>query len=110
MEKFCIRWMLVIVFSFLSSAFAGDLVQWTDEKGNINFTDSLENVPAKYRNQAKQEQFQGDQLPRSSSRSEGGFSAADAGVLRSMLETGAEKSKPNGFEVPYEAYEGTAQR
>jgi hypothetical protein len=49
--------LVVVLLSFLSSTFAGDLVQWTDEHGTLHFSDSMDTVPAKYRRQAKLEKF-----------------------------------------------------
>jgi predicted aspartyl protease len=93
----------------LSSSFAGEFVRWTDETGTVHFSDSLENVPSKYRAQAKQEKFKEANVLRPSS-AEGGRSSSDNRVLQSMLESWGEKPKLNTYEVPFEAYEGTAQR
>jgi uncharacterized protein DUF4124 len=58
--------LVVVLLSFLSSTFAGDLVQWTDEKGTLHFSDSMDTVPAKYRRQAKLEKFKEEKLPQRS--------------------------------------------
>jgi clan AA aspartic protease (TIGR02281 family) len=101
--------LVVVLLSFLSSAFAGDLVQWTDEKGTLHFSDSLDTVPAKYRGQAKLEKFKEEKLPQRS-HSEGARAGSDGRILQSMLESWGEKPKLNSYEVPFEAYEGAAQR
>ena len=90
---------------FFSSTFAGDLVQWTDEKDTLHFSDSLDTVPAKYRSRAKLEKLKAMQLPQRS-RSEG----ARAGSDNHITENRGEKPTLNSFEVPFEAYEGSAQR
>jgi hypothetical protein len=61
-----ISFLVMILLSFLPSAFAGDVVQWTDEKGMQHFSDSLDNVPAKYRGQVKVEKFKEEKLPQRS--------------------------------------------
>jgi len=87
----------------LSAVSAGDFVQWIDEQGAIHFADSLEAVPQKYRAQAKQDKFKEDNsLPRAASRK-------PQNPLQGMLDTG-QKGKLKTFEVPFEAYEGTALR
>jgi clan AA aspartic protease (TIGR02281 family) len=97
--------LVVVLLSFLSSAFAGDLVQWTDEKGTLYFSDSLDTVPAKYRGQAKLEKFKEEKLPQRS-RSEGPRAASDGRILESH----GEKPTLNSYEIPFEAYEESAQR
>ena len=104
-----ISFLVMILLSFLPSAFAGDVVQWTDEKGMQHFSDSLDNVPAKYRGQVKVEKFKEEKSPKRS-YPEGTRAGSDSQILQSMLENWGEKPKLNSFEVPFEAYEGTAQR
>ena len=58
--------MLAGLLSFLSSTFAGDLVQWTDEKGTLHFSDSMDTVPAKYRGRAKLEKLKEAKSPQHS--------------------------------------------
>jgi predicted aspartyl protease len=101
--------LIVGLFLFLSSTFAGDLVQWTDEKGMLHFSDSLDTVPAKYRGQAKLEKLKEEKLPERT-HSEGDRPGSDSRILQRMLETWGEKPKLNSYEVPFEAYEGAAQR
>ena len=97
--------LVVALLSFLSSTFAGDVVQWTDEKGTLHFSDSLDTVPAKYRGQAKLEKFKEEKLPQRP-RSEG----PRAGLDGRILESHGEKPTLDSYEVPFEAYEGSAQR
>lgn len=110
MSKMFATSVVLALFLFPGSLFAGDLVQWTDEKGMIHFSDSLDNVPQKFRHHAKQNKFKDESPQRSSMNSEGGLSSADTRILGSMLEARDQPPKLNSFEVPFEAYEGTAQR
>lgn len=96
---------VVVVVSFISSTFAGDLVQWTDENGTLHFSDSMDTVPAKYRRQAKLEKFKEENLPQRA-RSEGPRAGSDGRTL----ERRGEKPTLTSYEVPFEAYEGSAQR
>lgn len=109
MSKASMSVLVVVLLSFLSSAFAGDLVQWTDEKGTIYFSDSLDNVPAKYRGQAKLEKFKEEKLPQRS-HTEDAHAGSDGRILQNMLESWGEKPRLKSYAVPFEAYEGTAQR
>jgi len=97
-------WLVSVAFgiSLLSFASGSDLVQWTDEKGVLHFSDSLENVPPRYRDQVKLEKLKDNPLPQRS-RVEG------ASALRAN-EPVTEQPKLKSYEVPFEAYEGTAQR
>lgn len=88
--------------SLLPFASGSDLVQWTDEKGVLHFSDSLENVPPRYRDQVKLDKLKDNPLPQRS-RVEG------ASALRTN-EPVTEQLKLKSYEVPFEAYEGTAQR
>jgi len=97
--------LVVVLLSFLSSTFAGDLVQWTDEHGTLHFSDSMDTVPAKYRRQAKLEKFKEEKVPQRS-HSEG----PRAGSGSRTLENQGATPTHNSYEVPFEAYEGSAQR
>ncbi|SPP63466.1 aspartyl protease family protein [Nitrospira lenta] len=105
-----VKGVVLALVVFPCALFAGDLVQWTDEKGMVHFSDSLDNVPQKFRHHAKQDKFKDKNPQRSSVNSAGGLSSADALILGSMLEAREQPPKLNSFEVPFEAYEGTAQR
>lgn len=97
--------LVVVLLSFLSSTFAGDLVQWTDENGTLHFSDSMDTVPAKYRRQAKLEKFKEEKLPQRS-RLEGPRAGSDGRTLEGR----GDKPTLTSYEVPFEAYEGSAQR
>ena len=97
--------LLVVPLAFLSSTFAGDLVQWTDEKGTLHFSDSTDTVPTKYRGRVKLEKFKEAKSPQHS-RSEGPHTSSGSRTLDSQRE----KPTLTSYEVPFEAYEGSAQR
>jgi len=96
------------LFLAFSSAFADEFVQWTDETGSVHFSDSLENVPAKYRPQAKQEKFKEANVLRRSATA-APLQKTDNRILEKMLDSWGDK-KLSTYEVPFEAYEGDAQR
>lgn len=100
-----ITFFIAVLVSLPSFSFAGDLVQWKDEKGMIHFSDSLSNVPTKYRGQAKLEKFSEEKSPQRA-RLEAGYSDSEGGTAGIL----GEKPKSNSYEVPFEAYEGAAQR
>jgi predicted aspartyl protease len=101
--------MVAGLLSSFSPILAGDYVQWTDETGAVHFSDSLENVPSKYRAQAKQGKFKEANVSRRSP-AEDVRATSNNRVLQSMLEKWGEGTKLNTYEVPFEAYEGDAQR
>lgn len=41
--------LLLLVLSNSATAAAAEFFRWTDEKGNVNFTDNLHNIPEKFR-------------------------------------------------------------
>ncbi len=89
---------------------AGDLVRWTDEKGVLHFSDSLANVPAQYRGQVKLEKLKEEAVPKASRSDRNLTKAQETRVVGSTSEPSKDKPKLNSYEVPFEAYEGTAQR
>ena len=105
MYRTSMGFLVVGLLSFLSSTFAGDLVQWTDEKGTLYFSDSMDTVPEKYRGRAKLEKLKEAKLPQRS-RSEGPLAGSDGRTLESL----GEKPTRTSYEVPFEAYEESAQR
>jgi len=44
---------VAILLSLCSSSYSADYYKWTDENGNLHFSDSSQNIPEKYRNQIK---------------------------------------------------------
>ena len=93
-----------VFFSLCSSSSSADYYKWTDENGNLNFSDSLQNVPEKYRNQTEKKAFIDD----STSSSE---PLVHVHQVKSPSVYGDNKGKPlKRFEVPYKPYEGSAKR
>jgi hypothetical protein len=52
---------VVLAVSIGSVGHSDDYYKWTDENGNLHFSDSLETVPEKYRNQIQSNTFENDQ-------------------------------------------------
>ncbi len=95
---------VAILFSLCSSGSSADYYKWTDENGNLHFSDSFQKVPEKYRDQIEKRGF----LDSSPSQSEPPVKAH-----QSKPPSGYEESeeKPlTRFEVPYMPYEGSAKR
>lgn len=94
------------LFSMCSSVLAGDLLQWVDDSGVTHFARSLESVPTQYRNRVKPEKPNAEAMPKSAATQRVGPTASRQEV------TAAGGAKPilNAFSVPFEAYEGDAQR
>jgi len=95
---------VALLFSLCSSGYSADYYKWTDENGNLNFSDSVQNVPEKYRNQIEKRGFT-DNAP---SPTEPPIKA-----YQTKLPSGYEerKEKPSKrFEVQYKPYEGSAKR
>lgn len=109
MSRMFLSILTVALCPFLPSTFAGDVVQWTDEKGQLHFSDSIDSVPAKHRGQAKLETFK-EEKPSGRSRVDGGRFMSDGRMPQSMSEASGEKLTLHSHEVPFEAYEGEAQR
>lgn len=81
-----------------SAAFGGELLRWVDDAGVTHFARSLESVPEKYRKQIKPEPVRAERQP-----------SAQLEQQRSPSSR-IPVTKLNTYEVPFEAYEGDAQR
>ena len=79
---------------------ASDFYEWTDENGVTHFASSLDEVPAKYRGQAKAPK------PSATSKAAPASVAPKAGPATAEVGGGS----PARFEVPYQAFEGSARR
>ena len=95
-------WMGVFLAALGSvlTAVAGEVVQWTDEQGQLHVSDSMASVPPLHRAQAKLKMFR-DEAQSRSVRPE---------TARSMPEVSGETQTLPRYEVPFEAYEGEARR
>ncbi len=104
----------VLLVLFCSPGFSGEFYKWTDDNGNVNFSDSLDKVPEKYRNQIESRRFgNGDEEggenkniktspPESLERPHG---------QRRVSEAENQTAQPlKRYEVPYKPYEGSARR
>ncbi len=100
-------WVVVMtVFSMGSSALAGDLLQWVDDSGVTHFARSLESVPKQYQARVKPEKSNSGSPQKSAVSQQVSPSVGSQEVAT----PGRAKPKLNEFAVPFEAYEGDAQR
>jgi len=95
---------VALLISLCSSGYSADYYKWIDENGNLNFSDSIQNVPEKYRSQIEKRGFI-DNAPSPTEPSvRARQSYPPSGYKESM-------EKPsNRFEVPYKPYEGSSKR
>jgi hypothetical protein len=93
-----------ILFSLCSFSSSADYYKWTDENGNLHFSDSFQNVPEKYRDQIEKKVFVDD----ARSSSEPLVKARQVKLPASNEES--KKKTAKRFEVPYKPYEGSAKR
>ncbi|MDK2742320.1 MAG: aspartyl protease family protein [Nitrospira sp. BO4] len=100
----------VLVAGSLPPVSAGDLVRWTDENGVLHFSDSLANVPPRYRGHIKLEKLKEEEVPKESRSGRNLTKAQEIRAVEPASEPFKDKPKLNSYEVPFEAYEGTAQR
>ena len=98
-------WVLALLLSS-SPALGGDLLRWVDDAGVTHFARSLEAVPQKYRDQVKPEKVRTDNMPNAVLEQRSGSSprSPNAGA------TFGKQPALSVHEVPFEAYEGDAQR
>lgn len=94
-------------FFLFSPLFGADFYKWTDEKGSVHFSGSIEDVPEKYRAQAR-----GGTFDQKAGEQKSGKEGPD--VPRAYTTPGIEPAqKPEPFKrytVPYTSYEGTTSR
>jgi len=83
---------------------AGNYYKWVDEDGNLHYSDSLANVPEKYRHQTESKKFE-DNNASSPQPSVGPYPAHGQ---TASGESGG--SKPTKYEIPYTPFEGSAKR
>lgn len=94
---------LILLLSPIDPTAASDFYEWTDESGVTHFASSLDEVPAKYRGQAKAPASGRAQAP------SGERGTAPAKTAPPSAAAAGEPSSRK-FEVPYEAFEGSARR
>ena len=101
-----VRVLGMTVFSMYSSALAGELLQWVDDSGVTHFARSLESVPKQYQDGVKPEKSHTELATKSAVIQP----VSPTARLQDANLPGRAKSKLNAFSVPFEAYEGDAQR
>jgi hypothetical protein len=95
---------VALLFSLCSSGYSADYYKWTDENGSLHFSDSLQNVPEKYRNQVEKSGL----IDNAPSPTEPLVKSHQAKPPSGYEESKGKPSKR--FEVPYKPYEGSAKR
>lgn len=90
--------LLVLLLLWAVPAGAFDFYTWTDDEGVTHFANSLEDVPERYRDQIE-------------TMDTGVAESAPAAVAPDPGTAPANPPAPRGrFEIPYQAYEGSARR
>ena len=101
----CLGIVMVLVLSTGPVAFGGELLRWVDDAGVTHFARSMESVPEKYRKQIRPEAVRAERQPNAQVEP----TRSSARMLDSAMGGGG-TAKLNTYEVPFEAYEGDAQR
>ncbi len=104
----------VVLVLFCSPGFSGEFYKWTDDSGNVNFSDSLDKVPEKYRSQIESRRFGNNDEER------GGNENINTAPPESLERPHVQRRLPDAedqtaqplkrYEVPYKPYEGSAKR
>jgi len=101
---------------FCSSVYAGEYFKWTDESGNLHFSDSLGNVPEKYRRQIETKKFDNEEPEPSPTSEPSSLSTPQESLKKarnlkkSRGDEEGEGKQPKRYEVAYKPYEGSAKR
>ena len=99
----------VMMAFFCASAYSGEYYKWTDEGGNIHFSDSLENVPAKYRNQIEKKRFEDKPSPVPYPASNW-YQDKVRPAKKQPFDGKQEEEQQKKYEVAYTPYEGSSKR
>jgi hypothetical protein len=100
---------LFIVITAPLTAPGADIFTWTDDQGTIHFSDSVSDVPARYRKSIKTKTFGPvEELPPPKPPVTGNRPGEDTAPVVAPTPTVTETLAR--FEVPYTAYEGNAKR
>jgi hypothetical protein len=93
-----------LVVFFCALGHSEEFYRWTDENGDIHFSDSIGNVPERYRNQIESDRFENDTSPPPKMHQK----------VRPLETAPADEEatgkKPKRYEVPYTPYEGSSKR
>ncbi|HEB72222.1 MAG TPA: DUF4124 domain-containing protein [Nitrospirae bacterium] len=103
MKRLLLTALFILACFFYSASYAGQVFKWVDDRGNTHFSDDLERVPPKYRDQVEEKRY--NQKSRSGAKEPSVSSEAKS---RRSGSTGQQKLKR--FSVRYTPYEGTASR
>ncbi len=105
MRQFTTQLILYILVTLLGAqtSKAAEYYKWTDDAGEVHFTDSKSNIPAKYRDQIETKDFKKQPGSTVKSQSNTSSPASSAQLSNRLL-------KLNRYTVPYRAYEGYARR
>lgn len=106
MPSRCVWTLVMMVSVACSSALAGELLRWVDDAGITHFARSLDSVPQKYRDQVKPEKFNAESIPKTPAAQR---LSPNAHIQDASMFNGG-KPILKTYEVPFEAYEGDAQR
>jgi hypothetical protein len=94
----------VMMLSLCAPGYSGGYYRWTDDSGELHVSDSLGNVPEKYRNQIEHKAYE-NESPSSNGRAD----SAPAPRVQRAAEKGEERQAQR-YEVPYVPYEKSAKR
>jgi len=97
--------LIAALLLLISTALAEDVYEWTDENGNIHFSDSPNDIPPKYQDQFKTRKFREDKSQKKSKSS-----TDNANPEKPASAGQGQEQKLNRYEIPFEGYEGTAKR
>ena len=97
---------MALVVSTGAVAFGGELLRWVDDAGVTHFARSLESVPEKYRKQIKPEAVRAERQPNAQVEQR----SNPALPMSEPAGGGGRSTTLKTYEVPFEAYEGDAQR
>ncbi|MBI5814200.1 MAG: aspartyl protease family protein [Nitrospinae bacterium] len=90
------------------AALADSFYQWADEQGNVHFADSPAGIPPQYRKNVKTGEFKEKKAGKTDEPGSKSGQAAEQPQAEPAIP--AAKPKPKRYEVPYEAFEGSARR
>jgi len=108
MSRFPVAWILMmLILCPVDSAYSSEFYQWTDENGVTHFANSLGDVPEKYRHLVK---VLGSDLDPETTGGQGAATNDRSANKAPTLPAGDESGQLKQFEIPYQAYEGSARR
>jgi len=94
--------LLMALYGF--SAYGDEYFSWTDENGNLHFSDSMQNVPEKYRDQIQTNTLDEKQTAPAKPPPK------SAPTMPPAVKNPSVPKPPKRYEVPYKPHEGSAKR